>query len=58
MAGAPPPMAVDAGARPLAQRALEIWNRAQDALRRGDWASYGTEQRRLEETLRALVESK
>jgi hypothetical protein len=41
---------------PLAQRAWEIWARAQDALRRGDWAAYGAEQKRLEETLRALVE--
>jgi uncharacterized membrane protein (UPF0182 family) len=37
-----------------AQRALEIYNRAQDALRRGDWAQYGAEQKRLEEALRAL----
>jgi len=46
------------GARQLGQRALEIWNRAQDALRRGDWAAYGAEQKRLEETLRALTQSK
>ena len=46
------------GARQLGQRAWEIWNRAQDALRRGDWAAYGAEQRRLEETLRALTQSK
>ncbi len=38
-----------------AQRALEIYNRAQDALRRGDWAQYGTEQKRLEEALRQLA---
>src|SRR2546422_671017 len=57
-AGAPPPTALDAAAtRQLGQRAWEIWNRAQDALRRGDWAAYGTEQKRLEETLRALSES-
>jgi len=56
---AAPSAALDtAETRPLAQRALEIWNRAQDALRRGDWASYGTEQKRLEETLRALAQSK
>src|SRR5262252_8867353 len=47
-----------AGARQLGQRALEIWNRAQDALRRGDWAAYGAEQKRLEETLRALTQTK
>ena len=51
--GAPPP-----GARAQAQRALEIYGRAQDALRRGDWAAYGTEQKRLEETLRALGEAR
>jgi uncharacterized protein len=37
-----------------AQRALEIYNRAQEALRRGDWAQYGAEQKRLEDALRAL----
>jgi uncharacterized membrane protein (UPF0182 family) len=46
---APPP-----GDRALAQRALDIYQRAQDALRRGDWAAYGTEQKRLEDTLREL----
>jgi uncharacterized protein len=48
--GAPP--AVDAAA---AQRAWEAWTRAQDALRRGDWAAYGTEQKRVEETLREML---
>src|SRR5881396_2650018 len=47
-----------ASVRQLGQRAWEIWSRAQDALRRGDWATYGAEQKRLEEALRALVESK
>ncbi len=42
----------------LAARALEIWNRAQDALRRGDWAQYGAEQKRLEQTLRELSASR
>jgi hypothetical protein len=46
------------GARQLVQRAWEIWTRSQDALRRGDWATYGTEQKRLEETLRALTQSR
>ncbi|HKQ66486.1 MAG TPA: UPF0182 family protein [Methylomirabilota bacterium] len=45
-------------ARQLSQRALEIWTRAQEALRRGDWAAYGAEQKRLEETLRALSQAK
>jgi len=47
-----------AGARQLGQRALEIWMRAQEALRRGDWAVYGAEQKRLEEALRALTQAK
>ncbi|HEU4371032.1 MAG TPA: UPF0182 family protein [Methylomirabilota bacterium] len=51
--GAPAP--APAGDRALAQRALEIYQRSQDALRRGDWAAYGAEQRRLEETLRQLT---
>jgi uncharacterized membrane protein (UPF0182 family) len=41
----------------LAQTAWEIWQRSQDALRRGDWAQYGAEQKRLEDTLKALRES-
>ncbi len=56
-AAATPPSAEGGGARQLGQRALEIWNRAQDALRRGDWAAYGAEQKRLEEALRALSQS-
>ena len=48
-AGAPP--ALDTTA---AQRAWDAWTRSQDALRRGDWAAYGTEQKRLEEALRQL----
>jgi uncharacterized membrane protein (UPF0182 family) len=49
--------APDAGAvRSLGQRAWEIWGRSQDALRRGDWAQYGAEQKRLEEMLRSLSE--
>jgi uncharacterized membrane protein (UPF0182 family) len=38
----------------LGQRAWEIWNRSQEALRRGDWAAYGAEQKRLEDVLRSL----
>ncbi len=41
--------------RAVAQRALEIYQRSQDALRRGDWATYGAEQKRLEETLREFT---
>ena len=40
--------------RAATQRALEAWTRSQDALRRGDWAAYGAEQKRLEEALRTL----
>ncbi|HSE93059.1 MAG TPA: UPF0182 family protein, partial [Methylomirabilota bacterium] len=49
------PRDAPAGGHTLAQQAWEIWQRAQDALRRGDWAQYGAEQKRLEEALRALT---
>ena len=49
-APAPPP-ALDGAA---AQRAWDAWTRSQDALRRGDWAAYGSEQKRLEDALRDL----
>jgi uncharacterized membrane protein (UPF0182 family) len=69
--GAPVPVTPTASAAPappagpegapraggLAQEAWSVWQRSQEALRRGDWAQYGAEQRRLEETLRALRES-
>jgi hypothetical protein len=55
-AGGAPREAVT-GARALVLRAWEIWERSQDALRRGDWAQYGAEQKRLEETLRSLREA-
>jgi uncharacterized protein len=42
--------------RSIGQRAWEIWQRSQDALRRGDWATYGAEQKRLEDVLRSLTE--
>ncbi len=44
----------DAGLQGLIRKAWEAWSRAQDALRRGDWSSYGEEQRRLEQTLQEL----
>jgi uncharacterized membrane protein (UPF0182 family) len=53
-----PAAAVDAAARALGQRAWEAWTRSQDALRRGDWAGYGQEQKRLEELLRQLREGR
>ena len=60
-AAAPPAGAPSDGAtgvRQLVQRAWESWTRAQDALRRSDWAAYGAEQKRLEEALRGLTQSK
>jgi len=42
--------------RATAQRAWEAWTRSQEALRRGDWAAYGAEQKRLEDALRSLAE--
>jgi uncharacterized membrane protein (UPF0182 family) len=53
--GARPGVTAAVGA--AAQHALDIFNRAQEALRRGDWATYGAEQKRLEEALRSLTES-
>jgi uncharacterized protein len=61
-AALPPPSGPDPTAPPcdraLAQRALEAYQRGQEALRRGDWAAYGAEQKRLEEALRELTASK
>jgi hypothetical protein len=37
-------------------QAWEAWTRGQEALRRGDWASFGDAQRRLEDALRTLRE--
>ena len=36
------------------QRAWEAWQRGQEALRRGDWTTYGQEQKKVEEALRQL----
>jgi len=55
-AGATPAAAPAPGDRAAAMRAWEAWTRSQDALRRGDWAAYGAEQKRLEEALRTLAE--
>lgn len=44
-----------AGAAPLAQQALDSYERAQDALTRGDWAAYGEEQVTLESLLTEIV---
>jgi uncharacterized membrane protein (UPF0182 family) len=49
----PPP---SEGLGPVVGRAWEAWTRAQESLRRGDWAAYGDAQKRLEEALRALRE--
>jgi uncharacterized membrane protein (UPF0182 family) len=43
------------GTRELAQSAWQAWQRSQEALRRGDFAGYGQEQKRLEEILRQLT---
>ena len=40
------------------QRAWEAWQRGQEALRKGDWATYGQEQKRIEEALRSLREAR
>ena len=38
------------------QRAWEAWQKGQEALKRGDWAAYGQEQKRVEDELRQLRE--
>jgi uncharacterized membrane protein (UPF0182 family) len=53
--GAPRP-ATGESSPSLARQAWEAWTRAQEALRGGDFARYGAEQKRLEEALRAIVE--
>jgi uncharacterized membrane protein (UPF0182 family) len=53
-AGGPAAPALSAGV----QRAWEAWQRGQEALRRGDWATYGQEQKRVEEALRQLREGR
>ncbi|MGH7403528.1 MAG: UPF0182 family protein, partial [Candidatus Rokuibacteriota bacterium] len=40
------------------QRAWEAWQRGQEALRKGDWATYGQEQKHVEEALRQLREGR
>jgi uncharacterized protein len=56
---APPPGGPTSFAdRATAQRAWEAWTRSQEALRRGDWATYGAEQKRLEDALRSLAETR
>jgi hypothetical protein len=49
-----PPGGLGDGLRTVGQRAWEAFQRAQEALRRGDWAGYGQEQKRLEDALRQL----
>jgi uncharacterized membrane protein (UPF0182 family) len=52
----PPP--VTAAITAAVQQAWEAWQRGQEALRKGDWASYGQEQKRIEEALRRLREGR
>ena len=52
--GSAPTTAITTGV----QRAWEAWQRGQEALRKGDWATYGQEQKRIEEALRQLRESR
>ncbi|MGH7400536.1 MAG: UPF0182 family protein, partial [Candidatus Rokuibacteriota bacterium] len=40
------------------QRAWEAWQRGQEALRKGDWTTYGQEQKHVEEALRQLREGR
>jgi uncharacterized membrane protein (UPF0182 family) len=58
--GAPAPAAPGGSATALPsveasiQKAWDAWTKAQEAVKRGDWAAYGAEQRRLEEALKEL----
>jgi uncharacterized membrane protein (UPF0182 family) len=54
--GAAPTPTMESGVMGGIQRAWDAWQKAQEALKRGDWAVYGQEQKRLEETLRQLKE--
>jgi uncharacterized membrane protein (UPF0182 family) len=54
--GAASPGGASASISDLAREANDHFVRSQDALRAGDWARYGEEQRLLQETLRRLVE--
>ena len=40
------------------QKAWVAWQRGQEARRKGEWTSYGQEQKRLEEALRRLHEAR
>jgi uncharacterized membrane protein (UPF0182 family) len=42
----------------VGRQAWEAWLRAQEALRTGDLARYGVEQKRLEEVLQAIIEGR
>jgi hypothetical protein len=55
---APPPPAASAAITAAVQQAWEAWQRGQEALRKGDWAAYGQEQKRIEEALRRLREGR
>jgi uncharacterized membrane protein (UPF0182 family) len=55
---APPPPAASAAITAGVQQAWEAWQRGQEALRKGDWATYGQEQKRIEEALRRLREGR
>src|SRR5262245_5484995 len=55
---APSGAALDTAVTTLIQRAWDAWQKGQEALRRGDWAMYGQEQKRLEDTLRQLQGSR
>ncbi|HET7875088.1 MAG TPA: UPF0182 family protein [Methylomirabilota bacterium] len=54
--GPAPAGAPDSAIAGLVQRGWDAWQKGQEALRRGDWAGYGQEQKRLEEALRQLRE--
>jgi hypothetical protein len=56
--GAPAAAGAEGPLRGVAQRAWEAWQKSQEALRKGDWAAYGQELKRVEEALRQLKEAR
>jgi len=42
----------------LVQKAWEVWQRGQEAIKRGDWSAYGQAQKELEALLRQLRETR
>ena len=53
-AGTPAAPAAPASVDASIQKAFDAWTKGQEALKKGDWAAFGAEQKRLEEALKEL----